>query len=105
MTRENEILEQLKLKVKQTLPQGAKLLLFGSRARGDASAESDWDFLLLLVKPELQGDDYNKYVYPIVRTGWNLGEYFSVKTYTTQEWLSRKGTPFYKNVEREGIAV
>ncbi len=105
MTHENEILEQLKLKVKQTLPQGAKLLLFGSRARGDASAESDWDFLLLLDKPALQDDDYNKYVYPIVRTGWNLGEYFSVKTYTIQEWLSRKGTPFYKNVEREGFAV
>ena len=27
--------------------EGAKVILFGSRARGDASQESDWDFLVL----------------------------------------------------------
>lgn len=42
--------EQLLQKVKQTVqridPQ-AEVILFGSRARGDARPDSDWDFLIL----------------------------------------------------------
>jgi len=30
---------------------------------------------------------------------------FSVKLYTEKEWASRSFTPFYKNVEMEGIAL
>jgi predicted nucleotidyltransferase len=40
------ISEQVKAVVKSVDPSGITIL-FGSRARGDASEESDWDFLVL----------------------------------------------------------
>lgn len=46
MKRE-ELLEQVKQAVHEIEP-GAEIILYGSRARSDAQAESDWDFLILL---------------------------------------------------------
>lgn len=40
-------------KIKETLLQvapGAKVILFGSRARNDAHSDSDWDILILVDK-------------------------------------------------------
>ena len=40
-------------KIKETLLQvapGAKVILFGSRARNDARSDSDWDILILVDK-------------------------------------------------------
>ncbi|MBO7489582.1 MAG: nucleotidyltransferase domain-containing protein [Bacteroidales bacterium] len=100
-----DILDKVRSAMPGFIPEGAKLSLFGSRARGDASAESDWDFLLLLDKPKVINDDYEQIVYPLVDLGWSLGEYFSVKVYATNDWQRRKGTPFYKNVEQDQIVL
>ena len=35
----------------QTLAPDAEIILYGSRARGTARADSDWDFLILLPSP------------------------------------------------------
>lgn len=35
--------------VEEVLPLGAHAILFGSRARGDARHDSDWDVLILLI--------------------------------------------------------
>ena len=43
--------EELLKHVKQTIHEfepDADIILYGSRARGDAHPESDWDFLILL---------------------------------------------------------
>ena len=101
----NNILDIIRNKAKEIMPEDAKLILFGSQARKDADEESDWDLLLLLNKNDISDADYNNYVWPLVQLGWNVGEYFSVKMYSTQDWNSRKSTPFYKNVEREGILL
>ena len=34
-----------------TVEPGAEVILYGSRARGDAHAESDWDLLVLVDGP------------------------------------------------------
>ena len=95
-------IQQLKGK---TLPKDGRLILFGSQARGDVSVESDWDLLMLLNKPRIEYEDFGRYAYPFVELGITFDEYFSVKQYTTEEWKQRKGTPFYKNVEKEGIEI
>jgi predicted nucleotidyltransferase len=41
-----ELLERVKQAVHEVEPE-ADIVLYGSRARGDAHAESDWDFLIL----------------------------------------------------------
>ncbi len=42
----NSILSSIKVSVQQVVP-GAKVLLFGSRAHGVTTEESDWDILVL----------------------------------------------------------
>lgn len=105
MTARSNILKQVRETAHEILPKGTHLWLFGSRARGDASEESDWDFLLVLDKTSITNDDYRTYAYPFVQLGWSLGEYFSVKVYTAADWQRRSGTPFYKNVTHDAIAI
>lgn len=100
----DKIIDKIK-ELKETVLPSGKLILFGSQARHDATVESDWDILLLLDKDKITSSDFDNYAYPFVELGWNLGEYFSMKIYTLSEWMKRKGTPFFKNVEEEGIEL
>ncbi|MDC7304041.1 nucleotidyltransferase domain-containing protein, partial [Bacteroides cellulosilyticus] len=99
-----KIIDKIKELKGTVLPSG-KLILFGSQARRDATTDSDWDMLLLLDKEKITPSDFDTYAYPFVELGWNLGEYFSMKLYTLSEWMKRKGTPFFKNVEEEGVEL
>lgn len=99
-----EILKSITDRVHSIVP-GAKIILFGSRARGDERLDSDWDLLILVDKPMLDSDDFDTISYPIMELGWEEGEQFSPKLYTIKEWLKRSFTPFYKNIEAEGIVL
>lgn len=46
MLTQKEILSSIKAAVQEVIP-GAKVYLFGSRARGDWHEDSDWDILVL----------------------------------------------------------
>ena len=90
-------------KIKETLLQvapGAKVILFGSRARNDARSDSDWDILILVDKNKLDPDDFDRISYPLYELGWKINEMISPKLYTINDWLKRSFTPFYKNVEK-----
>lgn len=47
------------------MPKDAKVILFGSRARRDAKADSDWDILVLLNKDKIDEQDHDNYTYPL----------------------------------------
>ena len=64
-----EVLQAIKTTLKQVLPQGAQAFLYGSRVRGDARADSDWDVLILLDKQKIQPSDYDNVSYSVGRTG------------------------------------
>ena len=66
-----QVLNSIKQVASQVLPKGSMLYLYGSRARGDAHEGSDWDLLLLLDKPRLEFEDFDKYSYPFVEMGWS----------------------------------
>jgi predicted nucleotidyltransferase len=98
------IVEDIRQLKRQLIPN-EKLFLFGSQSRGDARPDSDWDLLLLLNKQEITLEDERLYAYPFTNLGWNYGAYFSVKLYSENDWQKRSFTPFYKNVEQEGINI
>lgn len=87
------------------LPAGAEALLFGSRARGDARDDSDWDVLILINGERATGDDFDKYAYPFVYYGWSVGERINPLIYSFSDWNRRSISPFYKNVQVEGVSL
>ena len=105
MNRSTEIIERIRKVAHASLPKGGRVLLYGSRARGDAKEDSDWNLLLILDKSKLEQSDYDNLVYPFTALGWDLGEMIIPVIYTMDEWRSTSFTPFYKNVEKEGKII
>ena len=81
------------------------LILYGSRARNEATEDSDWDLLILLDKPKIENGDYDNVLYPFAALSWDVGEQISPIIYTKNEWNKYSFTPFYKNVEQDGIVL
>lgn len=104
MRERKDILQKVKQILKTAAPD-ARTLLYGSRARGDAQYDSDWDILVILNKQKIELSDYDLISYPIYELGWQEDVMFSVKLFTQTEWMERSFTPFYKNVEKEGIVL
>ncbi len=96
------LIQQLGHKI---IPDGSRLLLYGSQARGDYKEYSDWDLLLILNKDKETADDFMKFAYPIIELGLNLGLMFSVQTYTRNDWEKYRATPFFCNVENDKIIL
>jgi predicted nucleotidyltransferase len=106
MTNKNRaVLKQIRQMAKNLAPQGSLVMLFGSRARGKARKGSDWDILIVLPKDRLKQEDYDTISYPLVELGWTLGEQINPIMYTQREWKANSFTPFYDNVQREGISL
>jgi len=105
MLKDQNIVSQIQSLGKKILPKGSTLLLYGSRARGDYRTDSDWDLLVLLNRPQKEDTDFSSISYPLMELGFDLGQYFSVHTYSQQEWQKMSFLPFYKNVERDKIQL
>ncbi len=100
------IIEALKAKAADILPKGSRLALYGSRARGDARPDSDWDLHILIPGDErIPLSFYDKYAWPFEQTGFEFGEQINSRLYSFAGWLKRSFLPFYKNVERDAIII
>jgi predicted nucleotidyltransferase len=82
------------------------LSLYGSRARGDAHAESDWDFLILLdgMVDDVRTDAIRHRLYDIE---WDAGEVLSSIVRSRQEWDTPlyQVTPLSKVIREQGIRI
>ena len=104
-TSKTEILNQIKRIVKEKEPS-AKIYLYGSRSRGTAKDNSDWDLLILLNKDDISNEVEREISYPLYDLEFDTGEVISPMIYSEKEWNSKyKVTPFYQNVMREGILL
>lgn len=100
-----EILNSIKNMLPEVMPQGGKVLLFGSQARGEARHDSDWDLLILLPKDRIKNDDFDNVAYPLIEFGWSVGAEINPLLYTYSDWEKRNFTSFYKNVEKDSIEL
>ena len=82
-----------------------KAILLGSRARGTEHEGSDWDILVLLDKPKVTLQDYDKYSYPLRELGWDIDETINPVLFSQKEWEENRHTLFNHNVTREGIVI
>jgi uncharacterized protein len=104
-TSKTKILNQIKRIVKDKEPS-AKIYLYGSRSRGTAKDNSDWDLLILLNRDDISNEVEREITYPLYDLEFDTGEVISPMIYSEKEWNSKyKVTPFYQNVMREGILL
>ncbi len=99
-----EVISAVRNRLQQIDPK-AKAMLYGSHARGTARKDSDWDILILLDKPKILLDDYDKYSYPIADLGWDNNEIFNPILFTIKEWEANSFTLFYHNVMKDAILI
>lgn len=102
---QSAILEKIKGAATEVLPKGAKVILFGSQARGDARADSDWDVLILLDQEKIEPSDYDNYSYPLFALGWEIDAQIHPIMYTRGEWNRRSYSPLFQNIAKEGITL
>lgn len=97
----------IRQKIKDAILQensDAKVILYGSRARGTELQESDWDILVLLNKPTVNFKDEQKIRHKLFDIELETGESISTFVYSQREWDTRLSvTPLFNNVKREGI--
>ncbi len=105
MTADDNYIKDVLIKTIRSIVPGAKVILYGSKARGTAKDDSDWDILIILDKDTVHPEDFDNIAYPIYELGWKLGVHFSTKIYTGKEWEKRSFTPFYKNIEKDGVLL
>ncbi|MCP4572184.1 MAG: nucleotidyltransferase domain-containing protein [bacterium] len=83
---------------------GAEIILFGSRARGDARPDSDWDLLILLdgvVSPRRE----QAVLHRLYDLDLDFEEVLCAVILSRQDWKSPlyRAMPFHHNVDRDGI--
>jgi predicted nucleotidyltransferase len=105
MQNQQKILKIIKSLVISRFPD-AKIILYGSRARGEENKDSDWDLLILLNTDKVTNEIERSISYPLYDLELEIGEVISPMIYSEKEWMSKyMVTPFYKNVMREGKQI
>jgi predicted nucleotidyltransferase len=89
------LLEQVKQAVAEVEPR-ARIILYGSRARGDSTAESDWDFLILVdgLVGDARVDRIRRRLYELE---WQSGQVICSIVRDRRQWNSQPyaDTPFH----------
>ena len=100
-----EVLKRCKAAIKGIVPD-AEVILYGSRARGQAAADSDYD-LLVLTDLEADLDLEEEIRSAVFDLQLEYDVLLSVFAYNRGQWSSPlyRAMPFHKNIDREGIAV
>src|SRR4029453_16971664 len=100
-----ELLERIIQAVHEVEPE-ADIVLYGSRARGNAHEESDWDFLILLdgVVDDARTDAIRHRLYEVE---WDCDEVLCSIVRSRQDWDSslQQATPFAKILREQGIRM
>jgi len=99
-----KLLQDVKRTVLELDPK-AEVILFGSRARGDARADSDWDFLVLTEKEEYRTLK-NRLWDKLYDLQLEFEEMISSIVKSKSEWSGKYTvTPLYKHIQRDGISI
>jgi len=100
-----EMLNRCKKAIRQVIPD-ADVILYGSRARGDANEYSDYD-ILILVNGSADIALDTKFVENIFPIELDSGAVLTLMTYSRQQWDTPlyRAMPFHKNIDREGVLL
>ena len=103
--RDRELLDRIRDAIREIEPD-ARVILYGSRARGDAGPESDWDILIVLDGP-VDREREHTLTHRLYRLELESDAVITAMVYSRQDWSSAlyEAMPFHENVTREGIRL
>ena len=105
MNNTNQFIGRLSRLGKKVLPSSASLWLYGSRERGTAREDSDWDLLILLDEDKQKSTDFVQYAYPFTLMAAEDDQMVIPQIYTKKQWQRMNFTPFVRNVERDKVVL
>jgi len=82
--KKSALLEKIKEAVKQLYPE-ANIILYGSRARGNAQKDSNWDFPILIGQ-DISEREKLKIRYALFEIEWETDEVISSIIHSKNEW-------------------
>lgn len=99
------LLKRCKKAIRQVVAD-ADVILYGSRARGDANEYSDYD-ILVLIDGAVSISLKERFVDQILPLELETDAVLTLMTYNRQQWDTPlyRAMPFHKNVDREGILL
>src|SRR3989339_1913999 len=100
-----ELLQKCKEAIEDVVSD-AEVVLYGSRARGDANEYSDYDILVLTDKPVNMALK-EKLIESLLPMELDSGKVLTIITYNRQQWDTPlyRAMPLHKNIDREGIVL
>lgn len=105
MSNKEKILKRIIGVVEKTAPD-SEIFLYGSRARGDSSKQSDWDLLILLNSTALSIDLETKFMDEFYEIEIETGEVISPLIYSHNDWIDNHSvTPLFENIQKEGLRL
>ncbi|MBR1414518.1 MAG: nucleotidyltransferase domain-containing protein [Prevotella sp.] len=102
--KDKPILDLIRTTVREIEPD-AEIILYGSRARGDARPDSDWDVIVLHNKDILAHNERGIIDYKLWSKGLEMNQEINTKEYTRKEWENAPKTLFKYYVQTEGIKL
>ncbi|MDO8784726.1 MAG: nucleotidyltransferase domain-containing protein [Syntrophales bacterium] len=98
------IIQELSEAFKKEIGTAIKdIILFGSRARGDSSSESDYDILVLTDKGTKEIED--KIFIASCEIGWRHNAIITVFVHDKEYYENKKYEPLFMNIRREGVHI
>jgi predicted nucleotidyltransferase len=98
------ILKELSETLKRGLGQSIKdIILFGSRARGDAYPESDYDLLILVDKETKEIED--KIFNISCEIGWKHNVIITSFVHEKSFYEKERYEPLFMNIRKEGVSI
>lgn len=103
-TADADLLQRCKQAIRAVVPD-ADVILYGSRARGDAQDDSDYDLLVLVDRPAdvAVHEQLISSISPLEVDGAVL----TLSIHNRDLWNSKlyRAMPFHENVDREGVLL
>ncbi|MBO4665041.1 MAG: nucleotidyltransferase domain-containing protein [Bacteroidaceae bacterium] len=103
--RRTDVVNNIQAVMHSAFPH-AKVILYGSEARGDARPDSDIDLLILLDKDKVALSDEEAVTMPLYEIEVKTGVPISPLVMSKSAWENRPiKSPFYINVNNEGVVL
>lgn len=102
---DRELLRKCKAAITEVVPD-AEVILYGSRARGDAHEDSDYDILVLTDKPATMALE-EKLVGCLFPLELDSEKVLTIIIYNRQQWNTPlyRVMPLHKNIDSEGVSL